>query len=93
MADWRTRIERRREELGYTRAELARRADLKPTMIHDIVERGVTPSVANLFKIARALNFTLSSFKIQSSLFPQAQQDREDVEIAWAAPISMIVRD
>jgi transcriptional regulator with XRE-family HTH domain len=60
MSDWRERLQRRQAELGYTRAELARRADIKPTMLHDIIERGTTPSVANLFKIARALNFTLS---------------------------------
>lgn len=60
MSDWRERLQQRRDELGYTNAELARRAGLKPTMLHDILERGTTPSVANLFKIARALNFTLS---------------------------------
>lgn len=60
MGDWRQRLAARRDELGYTNAELARRAEIKPTMLHDVLERGTTPSVANLFKIARALNFTLS---------------------------------
>ena len=60
MNDWRARLIKRREELGYTNAELARRAEIKPTMLHDILERGTNPSVANLFKIAKALNFTLS---------------------------------
>lgn len=60
MSDWRARLIKRRKELGYTNAELARRADIKPTMLHDILERGTNPSVANLFKIAKALNFTLS---------------------------------
>jgi transcriptional regulator with XRE-family HTH domain len=60
MSDWRTRLTKRRDELGYSNAELARRADVKPTMLHDILDRGTNPSVSNLFKIAKALNFTLS---------------------------------
>jgi transcriptional regulator with XRE-family HTH domain len=60
MSDWRARLIKRREELGYSNAELARHADVKPTMLHDILERGSNPSVANLFKIAKALNFSLS---------------------------------
>lgn len=60
MTDFRARLTQRRDELGMTNAELARRADIKPTMLHDVIERGTTPNVANLFKIARALNLSLS---------------------------------
>lgn len=60
MSDWRDRLIHKRDELGLTNAELARRAGIKPTMLHDILERGTTPSVENLFKISRALHFTLS---------------------------------
>lgn len=60
MADWRDRLTQRMLELGLSQAEMCRRAQVKSTMLTDILKRGQTPSVANLFKIARAVNFSLS---------------------------------
>lgn len=57
--DWRTRLTARMEALGLTPAEVTRRAALKPSMMHDILKRGATPSVENLSKIATALGMTL----------------------------------
>lgn len=60
MDTWRQRLVDRIEELGLTRAEVSRRAGVKPTMLTDILVRNNTPSVHNLFKIAQALNLSLS---------------------------------
>lgn len=60
MSDWRDRLIKRMEELGLSQAAVCRRAGVKSTMLTDILKRGQTPSVANLFKIARAVNFSLS---------------------------------
>lgn len=57
--DWRARLAKRIEQLGLTPAEVTRRAGLKPSMIHDILKRGATPSVENLSKISAALSMTL----------------------------------
>jgi transcriptional regulator with XRE-family HTH domain len=60
MSEWRDRLINRMEELGLTQAEVCRRAGVKSTMLTDILKRGQTPSVANLFKIANAVNLSLS---------------------------------
>lgn len=57
--DWRARLTARMEALGLTPAEVTRRAALKPSMMHDILKRGATPSVENLSRIATALGMTL----------------------------------
>ena len=60
MSDWRDRLIKRMEELGLSQAEVCRRAHVKSTMLTDILKRGQTPSVANLFKIATVVNLSLS---------------------------------
>lgn len=57
---WRQRLTARLHELGLTRAEVARRAGVGPTALRDILDRGQTPSVENLSKIARSLGVSLS---------------------------------
>lgn len=58
--NWRERLQRRIDDLGMTRLDAARRAGVGPTAIRDIIDRGQTPSVENLSKIARALGLTLT---------------------------------
>lgn len=57
--DWRARLAYKMDDLGLTPAEVTRRAGLKPSMMHDILKRGATPSVENLSRIATALGMTL----------------------------------
>ena len=59
MARFRDEIARRMEALGFNRSELARKAGVNATMIRDILDRGQTPSVNNLAKIAAALGTSL----------------------------------
>lgn len=47
------------DERGMTAAELTKRAKVNATMVHDIVKRGQTPSIANLAKLASALGVRL----------------------------------
>lgn len=58
--DWRDRLQQRIDALGLTRLDVSRRAGVGPTAIRDIVDRGQTPSVENLAKIARAVGMTLT---------------------------------
>lgn len=53
--EWRSRLTARMKSLGITPADVTRLAGLKPSMMHDILKRGATPSVENLYKIAVAL--------------------------------------
>lgn len=61
MSGWRHRLEKAIANSGLTRAEVARAAGVNPTMLRDILDRGQTPSVDNLAKIARALNLKLGN--------------------------------
>lgn len=65
-------IQDRIDELGLTRAEVARRANLGPTAIRDIVDREHSPSVDTLRKIAQVLGLRLA----------QLVDDRENVTLS-----------
>jgi transcriptional regulator with XRE-family HTH domain len=57
---WRERLQGRIDNLGLTRAEVCRRAGVNATALRDIIDRGQTPSVENLSKLARAVGYTLT---------------------------------
>lgn len=59
--DWRTRLKDAIDASDLSRAEIARRAGLNLTMLRDILDRGRTPSVDNLARIARVLNLSLGN--------------------------------
>lgn len=56
---WRKRLKDRIASLGLSNAEVARRCDLGPTIIRDILDRGHTPSIDKAAKIAKAVGWTL----------------------------------
>lgn len=56
---WKQRLEQLMADRGITPAELTRRAGVNSTMVHDILKRGQTPSIANLAKLASALGVRL----------------------------------
>jgi transcriptional regulator with XRE-family HTH domain len=58
--NWRKRLQDRIDALGLSPREVTRRAGVNPTMVHDILNKGSTPSVENLFRIAQALGMTLT---------------------------------
>ncbi len=60
MRTWRDRLKARMDELEMSAAELTRAAGVSYTMMHQILKRGVTPSVDNLTKIAHALGMSLA---------------------------------
>lgn len=57
---WRQKLQQRIDHLGLTRAEVCRRAGTNQTALRDIIDRGQTPSVENLSKLARAVGYTLT---------------------------------
>lgn len=48
------------DDLGLTPRDVVRRAGVNSTMVHDILKRGMTPSVDNLSKIANSVGLTLA---------------------------------
>ncbi len=56
---WARRLRERIDELGLTDAEVCRRAGVGATMVADI-ERGSTPSVDKVARLARAVGWSLS---------------------------------
>jgi len=58
--EWRHRLVAEMESRGLGRTELARAAGLNHTAMRDIIDRGVTPRIDTLGKLARALNISLA---------------------------------
>lgn len=58
--EWRRRLVAEMEARGIGRTELTRAAGLNHTALRDIIDRGVTPRVDTLGKLARALNISLA---------------------------------
>lgn len=59
MPDWRQRLRDRMAELDISAASLTKQAGLAYGTITDIMNKGTTPSVDNLAKIARVLGLSL----------------------------------
>lgn len=57
---WRTRLTELIQADGRSRAEIQRAAEVNTTALRDILDRGQTPSVDQLSRIAKALHTTLS---------------------------------
>lgn len=55
-----TRIRQVREALGYTQADIAYRCDISPSAYGQIERKAIKASVATLYKIAQAMNVSLS---------------------------------
>lgn len=73
MSDaWRDRLAAEMAKAGLSPAELTRLAGVGPTMVHDILKRGVVPSIANLTKLASALGLRLVDLVSEGESIPQA---------------------
>lgn len=60
MNDWRTRLRNRIAESGKTRSQVCSEAGLNPAYLTQILEqKGATPRIDNLAKIARVLDTTV----------------------------------
>lgn len=60
MNDWRTRLRARIAESGKTRSQVCSEAGLNPAYLTQILEqKGATPRIDNLAKIARVLDTTI----------------------------------
>ena len=83
------RIEERRAELGLTKAELARRAEVPQTTLSSIVARG-SRSSPHLVRLARALETTPAYLLGESNdpvhEFEVYQLTREERELVKLAP-------
>lgn len=67
---WRQRLADEMAKAGISPAELTRIAGVGPTMVHDILKRGVVPSIANLSKLASALGLRLIDLLSEGNKIP-----------------------
>jgi transcriptional regulator with XRE-family HTH domain len=58
--DLSNRIRQVREALGYTQADIAYRCDISPSAYGQIERKAIKATVATLYKIAQAMNVSLS---------------------------------
>ena len=60
QVDLSNRIRQIREALGYTQADIAYRCDISPSAYGQIERRAINATVATLYKIAKAMNVSIS---------------------------------
>lgn len=76
MNDWRERLATEMRQQGFTAVGLSKEAGVSRTMVNDILNKGSTPSVDNLFRIASVLGLSIDQLYLgQASVFAQIQID------------------